>query len=99
LRIPYSAPNATAHIERFIGSLKRECLNHFIFLSEDHLRRTVVAYITYYSEGRPHQGIEGIPGCGSGSPRTPSSTRAESPIKVVARPVLGGLHHDYRLAA
>ena len=39
--IPYGAPNAAAHIERFMGSLKRECLNHFIFLSEDHLRRTV----------------------------------------------------------
>ena len=40
-----------------MGSLKRECLIHFIFLSEDHLHRTAVAYITYYNEGRPHQGI------------------------------------------
>ncbi|MFC1662512.1 integrase, partial [Gemmatimonadota bacterium] len=46
--IPYRAPNAAAHVERFMGSLRRECLNHFIFLSEDHLRRTVVAYIAYY---------------------------------------------------
>jgi hypothetical protein len=45
--IPYGAPNAAAHIERFMGSLKGECLNHFIFLSEDHLRRTVTAYIAY----------------------------------------------------
>ena len=97
--IPYGAPNAAAHIERFMGSLKRECLNHFIFLSEDHLRRTVTAYITYYNEGRPHQGIEGIPECGPGLPRAPSPTIGDSPIKFVARPVLGGLHHDYRLAA
>ncbi len=97
--IPYCAPNAAAHIERFIGSLKRECLNHFLFLSEDHLRRTVTAYIAYYNEGRPHQGIDGIPECGPGLPRVPSSTRGESPIKFVARPVLGGLHHDYRLVA
>lgn len=41
--IPCGAPNAAAHIERFMGSLKRECLNHSIFLSEDHLRRTVSA--------------------------------------------------------
>ena len=82
-----------------MGSLRRECLNHFIFLSEDHLRRTVMAYITYYNEGRPHQGIDGIPECGPGLPRVTSPATGDGPIKVVARPVLGGLHHDYRLAA
>ena len=97
--IPYGAPNAAAHIERFMGSLRRECLNHFIFLSEDHLRRTVVAYITYYNEGRPHQGIEGIPECGPGLPRATPPGTGDGPIKFVAHPVLGGLHHDYRLAA
>ena len=97
--IPYGAPNAQAHIERFMGGLKRECLNHFILLSEDHLRRIVSAYVAYYNEGRPHQGIEGIPKYGPGLPRAPSSTSGESPIEFVARPVLGGLHHDYRLAA
>ncbi len=97
--IPYGAPNAQAHIERFMGSLKRECLNHFLFLSEDHLRRTASAYVAYYNDGRPHQGIEGIPCCGPGLPRSPSSTNGESRIEFVARPVLGGLHHDYRLAA
>ncbi len=97
--IPYGAPNAAAHIERFMGSLRRECLNHFIFLSEDHLRRVVLAYISYYNEGRPHQGIEGIPECGPGLPRATRPTTGDCPIKVVAHPVLGGLHHDYRLAA
>jgi transposase InsO family protein len=97
--IPYGAPNAAAHIERFMGSLKGECLNHFIFLSEEHLRRTVTAYITYYNEGRPHQGIEGIPEFGPGMPRAAPQGAKDDPIKVVARPVLGGLHHDYRLAA
>jgi len=97
--IPYGAPNAQAHIERFMGSLKRECLNHFVFLSEDHLRRTVTAYVAYYNESRPHQGIEGIPECGPGLPRAPSPTNRDGPINFVARPVLRGLHHDYRLAA
>ena len=82
-----------------MGSLKRECLNHFIFLSEDHLRSTVSAYVAYYNEGRPHQGIEGIPQYGPGLPRATTPTSGEGPIKMVARPVLGGLHHDYRLAA
>jgi transposase InsO family protein len=97
--IPYGAPNAAAHIERFMGSLKGECLNHFIFLSEDHLRRTVTAYVAYYNQGRPHQGIEGIPEFGPGSPRATPQETGESPIEAVAHPVLGGLHHDYRLAA
>jgi len=66
LHLLNGTPNAAAHIERFMGSLRRECLNHFNFLSEDHLRRTVTAYITYYNGGRPHQGIEGIPDCGPG---------------------------------
>ena len=97
--IPYGAPNAAAHIERFMGSLKGECLNHFIFLSEDHLRRTVTAYIALYNQGRPHQGIEGIPDFGPGLPRVTPGARGGGPIKIIARPVLGGLHHDYRLAA
>lgn len=96
---PYGAPNAQAHIERFMGSLRRECLNHFIFLSEDQLRRTVLAYIAYYNRGRPHQGIEGIPNAGPGLPRAIPLGTGEGPIKVVARSVLGGLFHDYRLAA
>jgi integrase-like protein len=54
-----------------MGSLKRECLNHFIFLSEDQLRRTVTAYVACYNESRPHQGIEGIPQYGPGLPRAP----------------------------
>jgi putative transposase len=97
--IPYGAPNAQAHIERFMGSLKRECMNHFIFLSEDHLRRTVSAYVAYYNDGRPHQGIEGIPECGPGLPRVSRPATEDAPIKVLAHPVLGGLHHDYQLAA
>ena len=97
--IPYGAPNAAAHMERFMGSLKRECLNHFLFLSEDQLRRTVLAYIAYYNEARPHQGIEGIPEFGPGSPRADPQGTGEGSIKAVAHPILSGLHHDYRRAA
>ena len=95
--IPYGAPNAAAHIERFMGTLKRECLVHFIFVSEDHLRRTTHTFVSYYNERRPHQGIHGIPVLGPGV-ATGRAPPAESSC-LVAEPILGGLHHHYRLAA
>jgi hypothetical protein len=61
LPIPYGAPNANPHIERFWRTLREECLRRFVFLSEGHLRRTVRSYVSYYNGGRVHQGIEGIP--------------------------------------
>ena len=92
---PYGAHNAAAHVERFIGTLRRECLGHFIFFSDDHLRRTALEFVRYYNEARPHQGIGAIPaGETSGDVRPPPESG-----RLVARPVLGGLHHDYRLAA
>jgi transposase InsO family protein len=95
--IPYGAPNASPHIERFMGTLKRECFDHFIFLSEDHLRRTASTFIAHYNTGRVHQGINGIPALGPGVvlAREPPSVLS----RLVAKPILGGLHHDYRLAA
>ena len=94
--ISYGAPNANAFLERFAGTLRRECVDHFLFFSEDHLRRVVAEFVRYYNEARPHQGIQAIPAPSpsEGSP-VPDGTR----VHLVARPVLGGLHHDYRLAA
>ena len=97
--IPYGAPNAQAHIERFIGTLRRECLEHFIFLSDDHLRRTTAEFSSYYNSFRPHQGLMGIPAPqeppGQVVPTCPGVRRAH----LISRPILGGLHHDYSLAA
>ena len=82
---------------RFMGTLKRECFDHFIFLSEDHLRRTASSFIAHYNDERVHQGIDGIPALGPGVvlARDPPSESS----RLVAKPILGGLHHDYRLAA
>jgi len=96
--IPYGAPNASAHVERVIGTLKRECLNHFVFFSEGHLRRTAKKFVSYYNTGRSHQGIRGIPDLSPGVRRGPGSPPDES-SRMVAEPILGGLTHDYRLAA
>ena len=94
LPIPYGAPNANPHAERFVRTLREEALNHFIFLDEKHVRRVVMDYIRYYNGARPSQAIHAIP--------DPYPELREPPPKdgeLVALPVLGGLHHDYRLAA
>ena len=93
LHIPPKTPLCNALCERFLGSVRRECLDHILILSEDHLRRVIVEYVRYFNESRPHQGV---------GQRVPGPT--ESPGdgvsgEVVAIPILGGLHHEYHRAA
>jgi len=92
---PYHAPNAAAHVESFNGTLRREVLDRILVWNEGQLR-TVLTEYTYrwYNNSRVHQGIHGIPD------PDPELARPK-PVNggLVARPVLGGLHHDYRLAA
>ena len=94
LRTPSRAPRANAACERFLGSVRRECLDHVLVLGEAHLRRVLRAYVAYFNTARPHQGLgQAVPDISGRA--LPS--RADAPI--VALPVLGGLHHDYRRAA
>ena len=91
---PYHAPNAAAHIERFNGTLRREVLDRILVWNEGQLRTVTAEYARWYNAGRVHQGIHGIPD------PDPELARPK-PVngRLVARPVLNGLHHDYRLAA
>ena len=88
--MPYRAPKAKAVCERFLGSLRRECLDHFVILNERHVHRLVKEYKAYFNRARPHQGIE---------QRVPYRTERLDAPPVTAtlswRPVLNGLHHDY----
>ncbi len=94
LKTPYRAPKANAICERFLGSVRRECLDHVLVLGERHLHRVIKEYITYFNQARPHQGIEQkIP------EKPPSVVEEQRRGKVIAIPVLNGLCHDYRLAA
>ena len=86
------APNMNAFAERFVGSTRRELLDHVIVLDDQHLGRLVRQYRAYFNEARPNQGIgQRIPG------KHLEAVDLKKPIVVEA--VLGGLHHDYRRAA
>jgi hypothetical protein len=94
LKTPYRAPKANAICERFLGSLRRECLNHFLILVEEHLYRVVKEYTQYFNRARPHQGIEQRIPC--------RPERLETPLlnaTLASQPVLSGLHHDYHWQA
>ncbi len=94
LKTPYRAPKANAICERFLGSVRRECLDHMLILGESHLYRVIREYVEYFNQARPHQGIEQrIP------ERAESESKEERKGKIIAFPILNGLHHDYRRAA
>jgi hypothetical protein len=94
LPIPYGAPNASPHVERLMRTLRQEALDHFIFLSVDHIRRVVSEYVRYYNGARPSQAIHGIP-----DPYPELRQPPPRSGRLIALPVLGGVLHDYRLAA
>jgi transposase InsO family protein len=91
---PYRAPNASAHVERLIGTLRRECLDHMLIWNERHLRRALGEFIGWYNHGRVHQGIHGIP-----DPGPEFTEPLPAGGQLMAIPILNGLHHDYRLVA
>ena len=94
LPIPYGAPNASPFVERFNRTLREEALNHFVFLGVGHIRRVVQEYVRYYNGARPSQAIHGIP-----DPYPELKEPPPAKGRLLALPVLGGVHHDYRLVA
>jgi hypothetical protein len=58
--IPYGAPNASPHVERFHRTLRAEALNHFIFLSARHVLRVCLEYVRYHNGARPSQATHAI---------------------------------------
>jgi transposase InsO family protein len=86
------APWQNPFVERAIGSIRRECLDHVLVLNERHLRRLLRAYVAYYNNSRPHQSLE------NNSP-IPREVQPPSRGRIRAVPEVGGLHHRYQRVA
>ena len=87
-RSPWQNP----YVERVIGSIRRECLDHVIVLNERSLQRMLRSYVAYYHHWRTHLSL------GKDAPVSRRVERAESG-EVIARPHVGGLHHSYHRRA
>ena len=90
--IAFRSPWQSPYVERLIGSVRRECLDHVIVLNEDHLHRILAEYFAYYHEARTHLSLD----------RNSPILRLVQPPekgKVVAKAYLGGLHHRDTRAA
>jgi putative transposase len=88
---PHS-PWQNPYSERIIGSIRRECFDHVIVLSEEHLRRILKRYFLYYHNSRPHQALDQ----NAPIPRTVESGK-KGPVISISE--VGGLHHRYQRAA
>jgi transposase InsO family protein len=81
-----ASPWQNGYAERLIGSIWRECVDHFIVLGEAHLRRVLKSYARYYNEMRTHLALD----------KDASLSRTVKRVgPILCRPVLGGLHHEY----
>ncbi len=93
LKTPYRTPQANGVCERFMGSLRRECIDHILIHDDKHLRRVLTEYTAYFNPKRPHQGIEQrIPD----QYELPKSKPTSGCI--ISKAILGGLHHSYSRA-
>ena len=90
--ITFRSPWQSPYVERLIGSIRRECLDYLIILTEAHLYRILTSYLEYYNESRTHQSLED---------NAPVPRIVEPPDEgnVISVPQVGGLHHRYRRAA
>jgi putative transposase len=97
LKTPVRAPQANAHCERFVGTVRRECLDWMIPLNERHLRSVLAEWMSHYNSERAHfalgPGLPENPTC----PTTLTGHRLRAAHRIVVSPRLGGLHHHYEL--
>jgi putative transposase len=95
IKAPVRAPKARAHAERWVGSVRRECLDRLLILGRRHLQHVLVTYVRHFNEHRPHRAL------GQQSPLTDEQPLADviELDRLRRRDLLGGLIHEYQLAA
>ena len=90
---PVRSPRANSYAERFVGTLRRECLDHVLILGERHLRVVLAEYVRHYNEHRPHQSLQQEP------PQRRLGDAVDITAHVERKQVIGGLISEYRRAA
>ena len=90
---PIQAPRANAYAERFVGTVRRECLDHLLILGNRHLRGVLAEFQTHYNDHRPHQGRQQLP------PNRSQDQAIDLTARIQRTQVLGGLINEYQRAA
>ncbi len=80
------SPWQNGYAERLIGSIRRECVDHIVVLGEHHLRHVLLSYMNYYNDTRTHLSL---------NKDSPIPRVAKAVGRIICRPILGGLHHEY----
>jgi transposase InsO family protein len=94
VKTPVRAPTANAFAERWVGTVRRECLDHVLIFGRSHLERVLGAYVEHYNRARPHRSIELQP------PDPAPFAEGVAGSRLRRRDILGGLIHEYeRIAA
>jgi transposase InsO family protein len=97
IRTPVQAPNANAHAERWVGSVRRECLDRLLIFSRRQLEHVLRTYADHYNRHRPHRALSLRPPEQADGDRAP--LRAPPYPQLTRRDLLGGLIHEYEHAA
>jgi putative transposase len=97
IRAPLAAPKAKAHAERWVGSARRECLDRLLIVSRKQLERVLREYVEHYNTHRPHRALDQRPPLAKPPPSAPSSS--DDLVRLRRRDRVGGLLHEYELAA
>jgi transposase InsO family protein len=97
IRAPIRAPQANAFAERWVGTLRRECLDWILILGRSHLESVIREYLAHYNAHRPHRALDLRPPCAV--PAEPRSAHGARPHRVRRQDRLGGLIHEYSIAA
>jgi transposase InsO family protein len=100
IKAPVRAPNARAHAERWVGSVRRECLDRILIVGRRHLEHVLAVYVEHFNEHRPHRALGQQPPLHTLPPSDePTTSNIIDLDHVRRRDLLGGLIHEYQLAA